>query len=120
MTKHAEYMRKWRAKHPGYATQYIREWRKRNPERNLSILTRYQRGRRAFLDELKNKPCQDCRQKFPPVCMDWDHVRGSKIQSLASLHSCSLARVRVEIAKCDLVCANCHRKRTFNRSKENK
>jgi hypothetical protein len=47
--------------------------------------------------------------------MDFDHVRGEKQSNVASLvgMSASEERLRAEIAKCDVVCANCHRERTY-------
>src|SRR6478609_9430848 len=37
----------------------------------------------AFVDSLKNKPCQDCGVKFPPCAMDFDHRVGEvKVASL--------------------------------------
>jgi hypothetical protein len=50
--------------------------------------------------------------------MDWDHVRGVKIMNVADMRKRNVALEKIldEIAKCDLVCANCHRVRTFIRS----
>lgn len=46
--------------------------------------------------------------------MDFDHVRGSKVGNVSEmLGSTSLADLLMEIAKCDVVCANCHRLRTY-------
>jgi len=72
---------------------------------------------RAFLNEQKNRPCKDCRKKYDPVCMDFDHVRGKKIFALREVYSKRYAHEKVvrEIAKCDVVCANCHRLRTKKR-----
>ena len=62
------------------------------------------------------KSCMDCGGYFPPCAMEWDHVldRGPKLFELAAGDH-SLAKVQAEIAKCDLVCANCHRVRTWDR-----
>lgn len=49
--------------------------------------------------------------------MDFDHVRGRKLKAVGQLlTSRSLDVIRREIAKCDLVCAICHRKRTYLRA----
>lgn len=60
-------------------------------------------------------PCADCGGVFDPVCMDFDHRPGTK--KLFTI-SHGIARrtydaVLAEIAKCDIVCANCHRIRTL-------
>lgn len=69
----------------------------------------------VWLDEVKNSPCLDCGQKFPPECMDFDHrVPATKLfdVSLGVVSGRSVESVKEEIAKCDLICANCHRIRT--------
>ena len=64
---------------------------------------------------LKQEPCMDCGFKFPPVAMDFDHVRGVKVATVSQMNSFSWSRVILELDKCDLVCANCHRIRTQSR-----
>jgi SepF-like predicted cell division protein (DUF552 family) len=61
----------------------------------------------------KDSPCTDCGKRFPPECMDWDHVTGVKIMPVSRIRN--LRDFLIEIEKCDLVCANCHRIRTSNR-----
>lgn len=75
----------------------------------------YSRKRGLLIDQLKAQPCEDCKQTFPPVCMDFDHVRGEKTCSVSALRTMKWERVLNEIAKCDLVCSNCHRIRTKKR-----
>jgi hypothetical protein len=75
---------------------------------------RTERGK-ARINTLKKSPCVDCGETWPPEAMDFDHVRGEKTASIANLGECSWERVQEEIAKCDLVCANCHRVRTQGR-----
>jgi hypothetical protein len=75
---------------------------------------RYER-RRAYIESLKANPCADCGGTFPPECMDFDHL-GDKFKNLARLMSYSLERIKEELAKCELVCANCHRIRTRKRA----
>ncbi len=60
-------------------------------------------------------PCADCGNFFPHYVMDFDHVRGEKEFNISSLISSRGTRKRIwdEIAKCDVVCANCHRIRTY-------
>ena len=77
------------------------------------------RLRQAMIQAAKQVPCADCRRKYPHYVMDFDHVRGEKSFSLNTAGTRSLEAVRKEIEKCDIVCANCHRKRTYKRKQEN-
>lgn len=61
----------------------------------------------------KNRPCADCGRSYPSHIMDFDHV-GEKNGNIAQIaRSYSEAALRKEIALCEVVCANCHRDRTF-------
>lgn len=64
----------------------------------------------------KDKPCHDCGKIYPSYVMDFDHVKGIKISEVGYLaHRGSLRKAKEEIEKCELVCANCHRERTYQR-----
>lgn len=68
----------------------------------------------AIVNEAKAVPCVDCGVQYPPYAMDFDH-RGDKRDAVAHMVSgrCSEQTLREEIAKCEVVCANCHRIRTY-------
>ena len=69
-----------------------------------------------FLIEVKNTPCADCGKIFHHCAMDFDHIKGDKIGNVSSLKSChSFSKIKTEITKCEVVCAVCHRIRTYNR-----
>ena len=70
---------------------------------------------RSWLNEIKSKPCLDCCQSFPPEAMDFDHVRGTKTAGITQMWSWGREKFIAEIAKCELVCANCHRDRTVRK-----
>lgn len=68
---------------------------------------------RQLLNELKDVPCMDCGGRFPPECMDFDHRDPTqKAFGIGGSVGLAPARLRAEAAKCDVVCANCHRIRT--------
>jgi hypothetical protein len=80
---------------------------------------RSERGRRAWLRSQKEgKPCADCGRVFLPEVMQWDHKPGAeKLFEISTAYGrWSRADVLAEIAKCDLVCTNCHVIRTFIRA----
>lgn len=84
--------------------------------------TAYTRKRRDVLREairaLKDAPCLDCGGEFHHSAMDFDHrpdeVKLWDINRLVARNA-SIITALIEIDKCDLVCANCHRIRTWNR-----
>lgn len=60
-----------------------------------------------------NKPCMDCGVYYPYYVLDFDHRDPTtKIGNPMNLPQ---NLFESEIRKCDLVCANCHRIRTFKR-----
>lgn len=67
--------------------------------------------------EGREKPCSDCGKRYPFYVMDYDHVRGEKSFGIATVRRCTYTEERLleEIAKCDVVCSNCHRERTWTR-----
>lgn len=68
--------------------------------------------RRAYIDKLKSMPCTDCGVKYPPYVMDFDHVRGEKVIKISDMMMTTMEKLKAEVAKCELVCSNCHRERT--------
>ena len=70
---------------------------------------------RQLVRDAKSVPCMDCGESYPHYVMDLDHVRGEKRFMLSQAYSQSTEDVLNELAKCDVVCSNCHRIRTFNR-----
>ena len=71
---------------------------------------------RAFVNQAKDGvPCMDCGGIFPSYVMDFDHIDPSKKKlGIAQInYFSSLEELKEEIKKCELVCANCHRIRTY-------
>lgn len=79
----------------------------------------YRKSRKEFIIQLKNKPCVDCGLKYPHYVMDFDHrvnsMKRDNISHLVNQNFLTYEKILEEIEKCDLVCANCHRIRTFTR-----
>ena len=64
-----------------------------------------------LLDHKRRNPCRDCGEPDPAV-LDFHHRDPSlKSFSLSSYRGKELWQVRNEADKCDILCANCHRKR---------
>ena len=73
---------------------------------------------RQFMRDAKDRPCTDCGVEYPYYVMDLDHVDPSTktiCPSQIPKMGWSLERVTKELAKCEVVCANCHRERSAQR-----
>lgn len=96
--------------------EYQKEYYKKNPRSINESAKRRKKEIRELIIAAKNVPCADCGNEYPYYVMDLDHVRGEKRLNLSVAASKwrSLKAVQEEIDKCDPVCANCHRIRTFD------
>ena len=83
--------------------------------KDLSYAKIKHKERQAFINEIKSVPCMDCGNMFPPCAMDFDHVNGEKVANISEMKTYTIERIKEEISKCDIVCSNCHRIRTFKR-----
>jgi hypothetical protein len=85
------------------AKEYSREAR----NRTRALITKY----------LKTHPCVDCGETNI-IVLEFDHVTGTKHFNIsdAARNGIGPKRLKDEIAKCEVRCANCHRKKTYERS----
>lgn len=110
--------RRFRSSEHGRERLKIYKARKRSSYSRSSSIRSGRRRLAAFrqwLWSLKDAPCFDCWGTFDPVCMDFDHRPGT-IKSFgigSSGFKKTREEVLAEIAKCDIVCANCHRLRSY-------
>lgn len=70
----------------------------------------YKRNAQIMWDYLKENPCIDCGES-DPVVLEFDH-KGDKDYNVSEMHTYSVQRLKEEIIKCDVRCANCHRRKT--------
>ena len=75
------------------------------------------RAQLMVLAELRDSPCRDCGRRLPWYAMEYDHrdpkAKVDEVMRMAG-HA-GLDRILAEVAKCDIVCSNCHRDRTHRR-----
>jgi hypothetical protein len=101
---------------------YQKKWYEANKARHIANVS----ARKAIvMEEVKDyvrtlkesTPCADCKNLFPFFVMDFDHLK-DKLKDISELvgGGYGLEKIKAEIAKCEIVCANCHRIRTFTRN----
>ena len=78
----------------------------------------YQR-RAEMIDSTKIRlGCADCGYRAHPAALHFDHLPGcNKVAAISQLRygNCPLEKLEREVAKCEVVCANCHAIRTVTR-----
>ena len=74
------------------------------------------RVRARLLDFLSTKQCIDCGER-DPIVLEFDHIsQRDKFKSITQMLSghYSWQSLLAEIQKCEIRCANCHRRRSYN------
>ena len=82
---------------------------------NKGVRKRLQENKQLILDA-KSRPCADCGISYPTWIMQFDHLKDKKYhvsQMLSSQYS--IKTIKAEVEKCEIVCANCHANRTYQR-----
>lgn len=71
-------------------------------------------ARRDFIGQIKTtQGCADCGYNDHPAALQFDHLPGyQKTRGVGNMLGCTIESLLSEIAKCEVVCANCHAIRT--------
>lgn len=71
----------------------------------------------AFRQYKEDAGCADCKNKYPHYMLEFDHLPGSKkVDNVYRvLKKYGIESAWQEVAKCEVVCANCHKRRTYER-----
>jgi hypothetical protein len=118
----------WRRKARGQRDNYCRSCRAEYKQEHYAanraryIAAALRRSRRIARERaeylvrfFRTRPCSDCGETDPLV-LEFDHLRDKSFNIAKGLRDHSWAAVLAEIDKCDVVCANCHRRRTALRA----
>jgi 5-methylcytosine-specific restriction endonuclease McrA len=83
--------------------------------------SRQRREQTELLRQRRDVPCADCLHRFPFFAMDFDHRNpiDKAFEVPRMLGRVDTERLLEEASKCDIVCANCHRKRTHEQRSGN-
>lgn len=89
------------------------ENRKKHIENAKRFIPRTREGVKLFIIEyLKQHPCIDCGET-DVVVLDFDHRDNKTVGiSVMTYKNYGRERIKKEIDKCDVRCANCHRRKT--------
>jgi hypothetical protein len=108
-----------KARHDANNQRYQERNKDKIKERRLEFQrTRRQEVRKELQRIKETSPCSDCGNNYPYYVMDFDHMPGEdKVDTVSYLASrLPLDKVLEEVTKCEIVCSNCHRIRTYVRS----
>lgn len=75
---------------------------------------KFQQSRRNDINAIKvARGCSVCGYNAHPAALDFNHVRGEKLFNVSRDTKTAWSKVLEEIAKCDVLCSNCHRIHTY-------
>jgi hypothetical protein len=109
----------WRRKNPEKLREYRRNWYHRNSKKAIEKVAERKRSVKEWFRSYKEKLTCHCGESFW-ACLDFHHLdpkQKVKSLSLAVSYGWSIERLKTEIDKCGVLCANCHRKETFGYDK---
>ena len=113
----------WKKKSEGKRQSYCLECQKIKSKAHYKAKREdyYARNKRRmqevmdYIDNLKSvTPCVDCGNLFKSKITDFHHKNGNKYRIVSEMRrKTTLPIILREIEKCELLCSNCHRERTF-------
>lgn len=89
---------------------YAKTIEKRRDKKKINSKLIRERNSKYIRDHLENNCCIDCGEK-DPIVLEFDH-KGDKRYNIADMTTFSLELLQEEIDKCEIRCANCHRRKT--------
>jgi len=96
---------------------YKKEWYKTHKQQVLDRNSRNKNRIRNYVRNLKIQgTCNRCSES-DPSCLVFHHTEPDQKEiniSRLARDGCSLSRLKEELEKCELLCANCHRKHHFS------
>lgn len=88
-----------------------------NKQQYLERKKIYKNKLRALVRGIKeSSPCVDCGIQYPYYVMDFDHLENKEGMISYFAKTGRSGALKKELSKCEVVCANCHRIRSFERS----
>lgn len=94
-----------------YHKNYHKKWYSENKKREVARQGKRSRNIRDWFAEYKSTlKCNRCPENHP-ACLEFHHIneKNNLVSSLVA-QAASKKRILEEVALCEVVCANCHRK----------
>lgn len=99
-----------------WPSDYQKRWRKDHRTKIAGYAHKITVKRRLIINKFKDVPCTDCGVRYEWYVMQFDHRDSvDKAFAISAGITLKLEDLLDEIAKCDVVCANCHAIRTYKR-----
>lgn len=96
-----------------------REWYYRNKEKQKAYKAQRDASLKKWYQDFKETvSCEKCDEDHP-ACLTFHHRDRNEKEISISKAICdgwSIGRIEAEIAKCDVLCSNCHMKLHWNES----
>lgn len=100
-----------------YQRNYHRSWHQRHREKRLARIYERKRAIHDYIQNMKNQlRCEDCGERHPATLQFHHQNSEDKMFNIsrAANTGISLDRIKKEISKCIVLCANCHAIRHYN------
>lgn len=97
-----------------------KEYAKKHYRENKHLYLKSNQKRRNLLRDYvrtikSTTPCTDCGNSCPYYVMDFDHLRDKENIIVKFVRDNNKAGLENELLKCEVVCSNCHRVRSYQR-----
>lgn len=90
-------------------------WEKRLQSCKNAAKNTQQRNVQIIHEEKLKRGCECCGYKEHACALDFDHLDPStKLRDISKMHTTSILKLKAEMAKCQVLCANCHRIKTHD------
>jgi hypothetical protein len=93
-------------------------WSRRKISCSKAASNAQKRNAQIIKEEKLKRGCEMCGYKEHHVALDFDHLDPStKVRDIAKMHTTSIEILKEEISKCQVLCANCHRIKTYKQKR---
>ncbi len=99
-----------------YQREYMRKWYKKNKKKHITYVRNREKKIKSWLKDYKSTlECEKCEENHP-ACLDFHHInpKEKKFAIGRVKDFMSWKVLKAEIAKCKVLCSNCHRKEHYD------